>query len=149
MTSFHSRTISFSVAEPPTSSIKSYLASRWLGSRATNQFNKVVPGVEMADSGRDVEMKRKNIQQIALPRNGLAVRLEFESGEAGDGPIRSMLAGNPFWIVEGQGPGLHRDQFMSVQQFLLSFGCINRELNRLTGHRRRRGRKENCDKTQK
>src|ERR1035437_545206 len=85
-----------------------------LGSRATNRFNKVVPGVEMADSGRDVEMKRKNIQQIALPRNGLAFRLEFESSEVCDGPIRSMFSGNPFWIVEGQGAGLDRDDFMSA-----------------------------------
>ena len=99
------------------------------------RFNVVVFGFETADAGGDFQMEGVHIQQIALPRNGLAVRLEFEAGEACDGPIGSVLAGNPFGIVKRQRPRFDGNDFVSAQELLLSPGCVYRDRDRLAGQR--------------
>ena len=78
----------------------------------------------------------KTSLQIAPPGNRLAVRLEFETGEAGDWPVGPVLAGNPLRIVESQRSGLDRDHFVDVEQLLLGLGGIHRERNRFAGQQR-------------
>src|SRR5579863_60029 len=70
-------------------------------------------------------MECENIQQVALPWNGLSTRLELQAGEACDRAIRSMLTRNPFWIIDGQRSGLDRHHEMDMQQLLLCLGGIH------------------------
>ena len=97
------------------------------------RFNKVEPGIEMADPGGDIQMKGEYIEQIAPPWNGLAFAIELETGETRNRPNRAVLAGNPFWIVKSQRPRLDRDDFVDAKNLLLGLGRIHRERNRFTG----------------
>src|SRR5271169_4984169 len=101
----------------------------------------------MADAAGDFEMKCKNILEIALPGNGLAIPLKLETAEACNWTVGSMFTGNPFGIVERQGSGCDRDHFMNVQNFLLGFGGIDSERNRFAVQQGRQAQNNRCKKT--
>ncbi len=64
-------------------------------------FQIIERNFDLLDSRRNVEVKRENIQRVALPGNGLAVRGDFQAGEVvnrADGGVRAL---NPLRVIEG------------------------------------------------
>jgi len=85
----------------------------------------------------------KTSSRFTLPWNGLAAGFELETGDARDGAVGAVFAGNPFGIVDGQRAGLDGDHFVRVQQLLRGFGGIDGEQDGLRGEREGSGEKQN------
>ena len=75
-------------------------------------------------------MNREHLHQIAPPRNRFSAGAEFHSRHLNDRPVRHVLAGNPFRVIQSQRTGLHRNLHMGVQNFLRSLARIHRQPNR-------------------
>ena len=60
-------------------------------------------------------MERVDIQRIAVPRQRLPVRQEFESGQLRDRPARGMIPRKPLRIQECERPGSHRNHLLYVK----------------------------------
>ncbi len=100
-----------------------------VGCRSAVRLDVIVVRFELAHARRDIEVKREHIQQVALPRNDLAVRFELEPGQAGNRPIRPMFAGNPLWVIHSQRPRFDRHHEVRMQNLVLCLGRIHGERN--------------------
>ena len=112
-------------------------------------LNGVVGGVEMSCSVGDVEMEGEGVERIALPWNRLSARLEFEAGEAGDGTVGPVVAGNPLGKVERERTGIDGKDQTRAKKLLLGLGGIDSERDRLARLRNDDGRCEHCEQSEK
>ena len=87
----------------------------------------VVGGVEVGDAGGDVEVEGVDVEEVALPGDFFSFGSEVEAGEAGDGAVGAVLAGDPLGVVEGEGSGVDGDGFADVEDFFGGVGGVDGE----------------------
>ncbi len=75
-------------------------------------------------------MKGVQVHVVALPGNGPAAGLNFQSGQVVDRAVGHVFAGDPFGIIQGQRPRRGRDPQARVQQLARRLGGIDAELDR-------------------
>ena len=69
-------------------------------------------------------MESVEVYGIALPGNRPSVRGEFQTSQIHDGSGGAVLAGDPFGIEQGQGPGLDGNGHLNVKQASRRIGRI-------------------------
>src|SRR5579863_4343797 len=82
-------------------------------------------GIDLAHAGGDFHMDGVAVEQVAAPFERGAVGLEKQSGEIDDGAVRSVLAGDPFGIVEGEVAGSGGNFQRGVEKLAGSGGGIH------------------------
>src|SRR5437762_7575232 len=96
---------------------------------------------------RNFDMKRPAILQVAPPLERLAIEEKLQSRKVFDGAGGTVLARNPFWVVERQRARRSRDLHAHVKYFARSFGRIQADGDARGGGRNRvAGNQENQNK---
>src|SRR6185503_13061592 len=83
--------------------------------------------VENRNSRRDIAMKRKHLYVIAPPRYRFAAASQLQTHEIVDWAGRTVFAGNPLRIEEGQRPRPHRNREFAVNNIPGRVGGIDVE----------------------
>jgi hypothetical protein len=91
---------------------------------------KVEFGLHFRDASWNIHVNGESVLQIAPPVERLSIGLEEESGKIDDRAVGSVLARNPFWVVESEVAGSGWDLQRGVKNLPGSMRCIDRNGDR-------------------
>jgi hypothetical protein len=86
--------------------------------RDTVGLDVIERNIEMVCTRRNIDVKRKYIQKVALPRDGFSIRLEFQPGQICNRSLRPVASGKPLWVVDCQGTRLDGNDQLGMQKLL-------------------------------
>jgi hypothetical protein len=80
---------------------------------------------DFAGVGRDIDFDGVDVVRVTRPRQSHFSGMDPDRGQVLDGTSRSVFAGNPSGVGEGEGPRLHADFLMHKSDSPEGLGLID------------------------